>query len=199
MTIDRTQELQWVKEGRVFYSTGAGVLTTPAAFQTDLVMQTPDFMVRAPAGVVIVPLRVQASVEASNATGVFQALISACNNDPGIANMTAVTPVNTNTRYSTKGSSCTAYNTNAGNTGTAPTGVSDLLRVYVQPDVDSITGVAHFEQVVYSPLWGLGTPAIVGCETGTQAFLVYTANSTSGTGYILAAWAEFTYAEFYAA
>lgn len=198
ITVDRTQELQWVKEGRVFCATGAGVLTTPAAFQTDLVRQTPDLMVRTGSGIVIVPLRVQVSVEASNATGVFQALISACNNDPGVSSMTAVTPVNVNTRYSAKGSSCTAYNTNVGNTGTAPAGVPDLLRVYVQPDIDAITGVAHFEQVVYAPLWGAGTPCIVGEEDGVSAFLVYTANSTDGTGYILAAWAEFTYAEFYA-
>lgn len=197
ITVDRTQELQWVKEGRVFYATGAGVLTTPAAFQTALARQTPDFMVRTPSGIVIVPLRVQVSYEATGAA-VAEILISVCNNDPGVSNMTAVVPVCTNTRYSTKGSSITAYNTNVGNTGTAPAGVSDLYRVYSQVDTDSVAETALFEQGVYAPLWGQGIPAIVGSETGTNAFLVYVANGTSSTGYILVAWAEFTYAEFYA-
>ena len=196
ITVDKSQIVQWVKDGRVFHATH-GALTTPAAFQTDLVRQTPDLMVRTPAGIVAVPLFVSVTTEATGAA-VFQCLVSACNNDPGVTNVTAFTPVNLNTRYATKGSSCTAYITAAGNTGTAPAGVTDLLRVYVQVDIDSVTGTAPFEQVVYSPLFGKGQPCIVGSEVGVNAFTVYVANGTSATGYILAAWAEFTYAEFYA-
>jgi len=197
ITVDRTQELQWVKEGRVFYATH-GALTTPAAFETDLVRQTPDLMVRTPAGVVIVPLRVSVITEATGAA-VFQCLVSACDNDPGVANRTATTPVNTNTRYAQTGSSVTATITATGNSGTAPTGVSDLLRVYSQADIDAIAQTAHFEQVVYAPLWGRGAPCIVGSDTSVNAFMVYVGNGTSSTGYILTAWAEFTYDEFYAA
>lgn len=197
ITVTRSKELQWVKEGRVFHATH-GALTTPAAFQTDLVRQTPDLMVRAPAGVVVVPLRVAVVTEATGAA-VFQCLVSACNNDPGIANMTAFTPVNVNSRYAQTGSTVTSYITATGNTGTAPSGVSDLLRVYVQPDIDSITETANFEQVVYAPLWGKGAPCVVGSDTSVNAFMVYVGNGTSATGYILAAWAEFTFDEFYAA
>jgi len=201
MAIDlsRKNELKWVKEGRVFTVTGAGVLTTPGTFQTDLVRQTPDLLVRAPSGIVIVPLRVQVSWEATD-TAVIQCLISACNNDPGIANMVAVTPVNSNSRYAQTGSSVTAYNTNSGASGTPPTNVVDVFRSYVQPRVDNVgTGSAPFEQVVYAPLHGRGAPCIVGGDTGVHAFMVYPAGAGIATGYILAAWAEFTYVEFYAA
>ena len=201
ITISKNKELQWVKEGRVFYATH-GALTTPAAFETDLVRQTPDLMVRVPRNVVIVPIRVSVIAEATAATAAnagFQCLISVCNNDPGTTGRTAFTPINVNTRYATTGSTVTAYITSTDNSGTAPAGVSDLLRCYVEVDVDSVTGVANFDQVVYSPLWGKGTPAIVGNDNNTNAFMVYVGNNTSSTGYILAAWAEFTYAEFYAA
>lgn len=197
ITLNKSRELQWVKEGRVFHATH-GALTTPAAFETDLVRQTPDLMVRVPAGIVIVPIRVSIATEATGAA-VFQALISACNNDPGVTGRTAFTPVNVNTRYAQTGSQVTCYITSTDNSGTAPTGVSDLLRVYVQPDIDAITGSANFEQVVYAPLHGRGAPCIVGSDTTMQAFMVYVGNGTSADGYILASWAEFTYAEFYAA
>lgn len=202
MAIDlsRKNELLWVKQGRVFHATH-GALTTPVAFQTDLVRQTPDLMVRVPSGIVIVPLRVSVAAEGTSVAGVWQCLISACNNDPGIANVTAFIPVNVNSRYSTTGSKVTAYITATGDTGTAPTGVSDLFRAYVQPRIDNVgTGSAPFEQVVYAPLWGYGAPSVVGSDTSTNAFMVYVGSgATTPTGYILAAWAEFTYAEFYAA
>ncbi len=197
ITVDKSQILQWTKDGRVFHATH-GALTTPAAFETELARQTPDLMVRVPEGHVIVPMFVSITTEATGAA-VFQVIISACNNDPGVANHSAFTPVNLNTRYSTRGSSCTCYITATGDTGNAPTGVTDLLRVYVQVDIDSVTGTAPFEQVVYSPLFGKGEIGIIGNETGgTDAFMVHVANGTSSTGFILAAWAEFTYAEFYA-
>ncbi len=201
MTIDlnRKNELKWVKEGRVFVATGAGVLTTPGAFQTDLVRQTPDLMVRVPAGIIIVPLRTEVVWEATD-TAVEQCLISACNNDPAVANMTQVAPINANSRYSQMGSSVTAYNTNVGNTGTAPANVVDVFRSYIQPRIDNVgTGSASFEQVNYAPLHGRGASCIVGGDNGVHAFLVYSAGAGTATGYILAAWAEFTYAEFYAA
>ena len=190
-------ELQWVKEGRVFYAQH-GALTTPAAFETDLVRQTPDLMVRTPAGGVIVPLRVLVITETTGAE-VFQCLISSCNNDPGTSNMTAFTPVNCNTRYATVGSTVTAYITNTGATGTAPAGVVDLHRVYAQADIDAINESAPFDQVVYAPLHGKGIPAIVGDNSNTNAFMVHVGNGTSSDGYIIAQWAEWTYGEFYAA
>src|SRR3990167_8445627 len=134
ITINKSKELQWVKEGRVFMAQH-GLLTTPAAFQTDLMRQTPDLLVIVAAGVVIVPLRVQVVTEATGGE-VFQCLIYSSNNNPGVANMTANTPVNCNTRYATVGSAVTAYITNTGVTGTAPTGIHDYLRVYAQTDVD---------------------------------------------------------------
>ena len=152
ITISKAKELQWVKEGRV-YMAQHGLLTTPAAFETDLVRQTPDLLVIVAAGVVIVPLRVQVVTEATGAV-VFRCLVSSSNNSPGVSNMTADTPVNCNSRYATRGSAVTAYITNTGATGTAPTGVHDYHRVYVQPDIDAITGTPTFEQVVYSPLHG---------------------------------------------
>ena len=201
ITLNKSRELQWVKEGRVFYATH-GALTTPAAFETDLVRQTPDLMVRVPRNVIIVPLRVSVMAETTAATAAgtgFQCLISACNNDPGTTGRTAFTPINVNTRYATTGSAVTCYITSTDNSGTAPTGVSDLLRAYVQVDVDSVTGAANFEQVVYAPLHGKGAPTIVGNDNNISAFMVYVGNATTSDGYILAAWAEFTYQEFYAA
>ena len=198
ITLNRSRELQWVKEGRVFHATH-GALTSPAAFETDLVRQTPDLMVRVPAGVVIVPLRVSIVAEATD-TAVQQALISACNNDPGTTGRTAFTPVNVNTRYALTGSQVTCYITSTDNSGTAPTGVSDLYRSYVQPRIDNVgTGSAPFEQVIYSPLHGMGSPGIIGSDSSIHAFLVYAGYAGTATGFILAAWAEFTYTEFYAA
>ena len=203
MAIDlsKKNELKWVKEGRVFWAEH-GALTTPAAFETDLVRQTPDLLIRTPAGVVIVPLRVLVVTEATAATGVgtgFQCLISSCNNDPGTSNMTAFTPINCNTRYATSGSTVTAYITNTGATGTAPTGVADVHRVYSQPDTDAITSSTPFDQVVYAPFHGKGIPCIVGDDSNTNAFMIHVGNATSSDGYIIAQWAEFTYTEFYAA
>jgi hypothetical protein len=198
ITLNSHRELQWVKEGRVFYATH-GALTTAAAFETDLVRQTPDLMVRVPAGVVIVPIRVQVAAEATD-TAVQQCLISTCNNDPGVTGRTAFTPVNVNTRYALTGSQVTCYITSTDNSGTAPAGVSDVYRSYVQPRIDNVgTGSAPFEQVVYSPLHGMGSPCILGSDSSIHAFLVYAGYAGTATGFILAAWAEFTYTEFYAA
>ena len=197
INLDPAQELQWVKEGRVF-TLEHGDLTTPAAFETDLVRQTFDWGVRVPAGVVIVPIRIAVITEATGAA-VFQTLIYACNNDPGTTSKTAKDPVNANSRYATKRSACYGYITSTGNSGTAPTGVIDVHRVYVQPDIDAIVGSANFEQVVYAPLQGRGLPCIVGDDSNINALAVLVGNGTSATGYVLGTWAEFTYDEFYAA
>ena len=187
--------LEWVKAGRV-YSAHHGDLTTPAAFETDLVRQTPDLMVRVPGSVVIVPLMVQVHFEATGAA-VAQILVSSCDNDPGTSNMTANTPINNNTRYAAVVSKVTAYITNTGATGTAPTNVNELARTYIQVDVDSVTGAANYDQFVYAPFQQRGAPAIIGGADDTHAFLVNVGVGTSSTGYIIATWAEFTYAEFY--
>ena len=195
ISLDPANIIQWVKEGRVFHATH-GALTTPAAFETDLVVGTPDMLVRVPGGVVIVPFLITVEVEATGAV-VFQCLIRSCDNDPGTANRSAFTPVNVNTRYAAVNSKCTAHITSTGNC-TTPTNTADLLRVYVQPDIDAITGAANFEQVVYAPLEGRGIPAVIGSSANTHGLLVYVGNGTSATGYIEAYWAEFTYDEFYA-
>src|SRR3990167_1247593 len=96
-TIVTPDLLEWVKAGRVF-SAHHGILTTPAAFETDLVRQTPDLMVRVPGSVVIIPIMVQVHFEATGAA-VAQILVSSCDNDPGTSNMSAYTPVGNNTRY----------------------------------------------------------------------------------------------------
>lgn len=191
------KELQWVKDGRVFHARH-GVLTTPAAFETDLVRQTPDLMVRIPKGTVIVPLRTQVATEATNAAGLFQVLISSATNDPGTSNITAFAPINQNTRFATQGSMCRAYITATGNSGTAPANTTDLYRVYVENDIDAANEAATFEQVVYDPFRGLGALAVIGSPTSTTAFMVHVGNNTSGTGYILTSWAEFDYETFYA-
>src|SRR3990167_185803 len=118
MAIDLSpdRELQWVKEGRV-YTLEHGDLTTPAAFETDLVRQTFDWGVRVPAGVVIVPLRIAVVTEATGAE-VFQCLIYSCNNDPGTTGKTAKDPVNANSRYSTVRSKVFGYITSTDNSGT---------------------------------------------------------------------------------
>src|SRR5262245_12573702 len=88
---------QWIKEGRVF-SAIEGALTTPVTnAATDLVRQQPNMLIRVPATVVIVPLIAYWVPEAT--TAVAQMLVSCCANDPGVANLTQVTPVNVNTRY----------------------------------------------------------------------------------------------------
>ena len=185
---------QWIKEGRV-YQSGDGTLTTPATFTAvDLVRQTPNFMIRVPAGMVIVPLFGLIAYEATGAA-VLQVLISACNNDPGTSNMSAATPVNANTRFGGL-SSVNAYNAGTGATGTAPTGVSDLFRHYQQVDNDAITG-APTPPIIYNPRKGLGQECIIGSEGAINAFLAYYVNGTSSTGFSIFTWAEFTYAEFY--
>ena len=113
---------QWVKEGRVFQA-GSGVLTTPeTATAIDLVRQTPNFMIRVPAGRVIIPLFGMMTPEATGAA-VLQVLISACNNDPGTDNSVATTPVNVNTRFSGAGSTVKVFKTITGATGTARIGL----------------------------------------------------------------------------
>lgn len=198
ISLSAKNELQWVKEGRVF-ACQAGLLTSPATLtSTDIVYQQPDIMVRTAAGVVIVPLRVQIATEATGGA-VMDFVVAQCNNNPGVGNVTANTPYNCNTRYVNKGSAVTAYISATGATGTEPTGVVVLKRAYVQPDIDAITGTPNFEQIVYSPLHGKGTPAVIGDDSNINAFLVYAANATSGSAFIMAQWAEFTYDEFYAA
>ena len=187
---------QWIKEGRVFQGF-EGVLTTPATFApADLVRQSPQFMVRVPAGIVIIPLMSQMAFEAT--TAVLQVLVSCCNNDPGVANMTAITPVNVNTRYSDIGSQCTAYGTNAGDSGTAPTGVADLYREYHQADHDAIAG-APTPTLTYCPRAGLGQECVIGDNANVQAYLYYALAGTASasTGFSIHTWAEFTYAEYY--
>lgn len=197
ISLDPANELQWVKEGRVFQARH-GELTTPVAFETDIVRQTPDMMVRVPPGTVIIPLRVLVVAEATGAE-VFQCVISACDNDPGIANSTAFVPVNQNTRFAAQGSKVNCRITATGSSGTAPSNVTDLMRVYVQARIDAINEAAPFEQVVYDPLRGRGIPAVIGSNINVNAFMIHPANGTNSTGYIISSWAEFTYDEFYAA
>lgn len=189
---------QWVKEGRVFQA-GEGVLTTAATFApADLVRQSPAFMIRVPAGIVIIPLMSMMVFEATKA--VLQVLVSCCNNDPGVANMTAVTPVNVNTRFSTVGSAVTAYATNAGNSGTPPTGVADLYREYHQADRDAITTTSPTNTpILYSPRLGLGQECVIGNNSTVQAYLFYALAGTASdsSGFSIHTWAEFTYADYY--
>lgn len=195
-TLIAEEEAQWIKEGRVF-SAIEGVLTTPVAgAAADLVRQTPNFLVRVPASIVIVPLTVIWVPEAT--TAVAQMLISSCNNDPGVANMVAVTPVNVNTRFAATNSQVLAYGTNTGATGTAPTGVADLYREYHQADRDAITG-APTPPLIYSPKSGNGQECVIGDNISVQALLVYGLTGTTGTNtnFFIVTWAEFTYDEYY--
>ena len=190
---------QWIKEGRVF-SILDGTLTSPATWTAvDLVRQTPNVMIRVPAGRVIVPLFVSATPEATGAA-VFQMLISACNNDPGTSNMTAAaagsTVVNVNTRFAAVSPQSSCYITGTGATGTAPTGVVDLFREYQQVDNDAITG-APTPPRIYNPRRGWGQECAIGSLSAVNAFLVYAVNATSSTGFIIATFAEFSYDEYY--
>jgi hypothetical protein len=189
---------QWIKEGRV-YQSGEGALTTPVALApTDLVRQSPEFMIRVPAGIVIIPLMALAVLEKTKA--VLQMLVSCCNNDPGVTNMTQVTPVNVNTRFSSVGSSCTAWTTNAGNTGTAPTGVADLYREYQQADRDAITTTSPAcQDLLYNPRTGRGQECVIGNNSTVQAFLLYVLAGTASDSeaFSIVTWAEFTFAEYY--
>ena len=126
----------------------------------------------------------------------MEVLVSACNNDPGVANMTAVTPVNVNTRFSLIASQVLAYGTNVGATGTAPTGVVDLFREYNQADWDAITG-APTPPIIYNPRKGLGQECAIGNGSAINAFLAYFVTATSSTWFSIFTWAEFTYAEYY--
>lgn len=188
---------QWIKEGRVFHGF-EGVLTTPGTIAgTDLVRQAPQLMVRVPASIVIVPLMVIWVPVAT--TAVSQLLVSSCNNDPGVANATAITPVNVNTRFAgVTSSSCTCYGTRAGNSGTAPTGVADLYREYHQADRDAITG-APTPSLIYNPRDGFGQECVIGDNTSVQALLIHAVSGTTGTNtaFLIATWAEFTYDEYY--
>ncbi|KKN62511.1 hypothetical protein LCGC14_0511270 [marine sediment metagenome] len=188
---------QWIKEGRVFQG-GTGVLSTPEAENaTALTRQQPNFMVRVPASMVIIPVFGLIAPEATGAA-VYEVLISCCNNDPGTANRTAIEPVNVNTRYSLASSRVLAYKTDAGASGTAPTGVADLLRLYNQADFDAITG-APTPPTIYSPRHGLGQECVIGNGSSVNAFMAHFNVGTSATFFSIFTWAEFTYAEYYGA
>lgn len=191
------EEREWIKAGRV-YSFGSGILTTPDSFQTDLVRQTPENMIRVPKGTVIIPMMALVAPEATGAA-VFQVLVSACANDPGTSNAVAGTTVvaNVNTRYSTQNPRSATYRVTGGSTGTAPSGVVDLWHHYQQVDNDAITG-APTPPVMYRPSIGLGQECVIGDNAGVNAFLFYVANGTSSTGFTLVVFAEFTYDEYYA-
>ncbi len=190
-------ELQWVKEGRVYHARH-GELSTPQAFETDIVLKTPDMFIKVPSGIVIVPLRVQVVTEVTGAA-IFQCVISTSTTDPGtVSNHSPFTPVAQNTKFSTRGSKVTVYYL-ATSTGVSATllNIVDLHRVYVPADIDAINENATFEQVVYDPLRGRGLPTVIGDNKTTNDFLVYVGNGTSSTGYILTSWAEWEYDEFY--
>ena len=188
---------QWIKEGRVF-SAGDGTLTSEETFTaTDLVRQTPNFMIRVPAAMVCIPLFGLIVYEATGAA-VMQVLLSCCDNDPGAGNITLTAAKNVNTRYSGIGNQCLAYTAGTGVTGTAPTNVADLFRHYQQVDNDAITG-APTPPIIYNPRHGLGQEAAIGSNGDIHAFLAYYVNGTSSTGFSIFTWAEFTYAEYYGA
>ncbi len=196
-TIISDEVSQWVKEGRVFMCI-EGALTTPVTnAATDLVRQSPNIMIRVPATVVIVPLFVSWTPEAT--TAVAQMLVSCCNNDPGTTNVTQFTPVNANTRFALNTSKVTAWITPTTTTGTAPTGVADLYREYHQADRDAITG-APTPPLIYNPRMGHGQECAIGNNIAINAFLCYGVSGTTGTntGFMIATWAEFTYDEYYA-
>ena len=196
------EEQQWLREGRVFFGRDVFVLaddpSSPAVFApATLVRQQPGFMVRTAAGVVIIPLMSMFALEATSA--IVEVLVSSCDNDPGVANMTEFEPINANSRFAgVLSSACTAYTTNAGNTGTAPTNVVDLYREYHQADRDAITG-APTPPIIYKPSAGYGQEAIIGNDDEVHAFLFYglAGVASLSTGFSIHAWAEFTYDEFY--
>lgn len=195
--LDPGNVLQWTKEGRVYHAY-TGTLTTPeAAGATTLVRQTPGFFIRVPAGVVIVPIMSLFAPEATGAA-VMEVLVSSANNDCGTGNSVAVTPINQNTKLALVQSKVLAYGTNSGVTGTAPTGVADLFRHYQQVDNDAITG-SPTPPIIYRPLQGIGTAAVIGQSSGISSYLTYFVNGTSSTWFTIHTWAEFTYDEFYAA
>lgn len=183
---------QWLKEGRIF-TTEAGALSTAETITaTAIIRQQPDLLIRVPKGVVIIPLMAQVSFATS--VGLAQVAVSTCDNDPGTSNVTATTPVNQNTRYGAKVSSVLTYKTATGATGTAPTNVADVFR-FASADPDS--AAANTNPLTYSPYAGIGAPTLVGDGANVNAFMVYVSTGTSGTCWIVASWAEFTYAEVY--
>ena len=188
---------QWIREGRVFHAY-EGELTTPATFApATLIRQQPQFMVRTAAGVVIIPLLSMFALEATSA--VVEVLVSCCDNDPGVDNMTEVEPINANSRFAgVLSSACTAYGPNAGNTGTAPTNVADLYREYHQADRDAITG-APTPPIIYNPRIGHGQECVIGNDDEVHAFLFYGLAGVAGlsTGFSIHFWAEFTYDDYY--
>lgn len=195
--LDPGNIIQWTKEGRVFHGF-TGTLDTPEALTAvALVRQTPTFYLRVPAGVVVVPIT---SIMVPEATGgvALQVLVSTANNDIGVGNHTALIPVNQNTRFANVGSKVLAYGTEAGASGTAPTGVTDLWRMYNQADYDAIAA-SPTPALIYAPFAGQGAPCVVGSSSNVNCFMVYCSVATSSTWYTLHSWAEFTYDEFYAA
>lgn len=195
---------QWVREGRVFFAHDgslAGEPSDPKIFRpATLIRQQPQFMIRTAAGVVIVPLGSMLAFEATSA--VLEVLVSCCDNDPGVANMTEVEPINANSRFAgVLSSACTTYAmdaTTAGNTGTAPTNVVDLLREYHQADRDAITG-APTPPIIYSPRVGRGQECVIGNDAEVHAFLFYgvAGVASASSGFSIHCWAEFTYDEYY--
>ncbi len=196
-TIVSEEQQQWIKEGRVFQGY-EGVLTDEKTFlPADIVRQTPQFMIRVPAGVVIIPIMSLMVFEAT--TAILQILVSCCNNDPGVGgNMTKITPVNVNTRYSGN-SQVSAYGDNSGNTGTAPTGVADLYREYHQADQDALDTNSPTPPYHYNPTGGKGQECAIGDNSNVNAYLFYALAGTASqsTGFSIHTWAEFSYDEYY--
>ena len=194
--LDPGNVIQWAKEGRLYHGF-TGTLTTPEAQPAvALDRQKPVFFLRVPPGVVVVPIMSLFAPEATGAA-VMEVVVSTANNDPGSSSSVLCVAVCQNTRYATVPSKVLAYGTNTGSTGTAPTGVADLFRHYQQVDNDAITG-APTPPIIYRPLQGIGTPAVIGSSSNFNAYMTYYANGTSSTLFTIHTWAEFTYDEFYA-
>lgn len=193
--ITSDEELLWNIQGRIYYAE-SGALTTPETVTaTALVRQQPQIYLRVPASKVIIPLMACVTFEATGAAA-NEVLVSAYNNDIGTSNAVRFTSVNTNTRYANNSPAALAYITVTGNTGTAPTGVCDLFRSYMQADQDAITG-APTPPIVYQPSRGLGQRCVVGNADTVSTFAVHLANGTSSTAFVIVTWAEFTWAEVY--
>lgn len=184
---------QWLKEGRV-YVANRGVLTTPVAFAgTTITSLRPDLAVRCPAGTVMIPLFVQIYWEATGGT-IVEAIIRTASVDVGAGTSTAVTPINANTRYASRASAMTVAREYTADCAAVTDG-NEVFRVGSPTDLDA-NNAGTLSHATWSPLTSGAFPVLVG-GTNAGSLLVNTATATSSTGFVIAAWAEFTSAEFY--
>ena len=179
--------IQLALEGRVF-TAGAGTITTPITFTSTTVVDVtlPDFLLRVPTGVVIVPLYAHIIYEATGGT-LTEGVMSRTDTDPGNGTSSAADRLAVNLKTRGVNSSCTVRQL----VTVTPTFINntEFWRWGEPPDLDAtVSGESGFT-------WDYQRNANVPYIIGPATLNIASGTGTSSTGYITVVWAEFLTSE----